>query len=281
MGDRGGPDALTAIAAVAAERGFAACSLRAVTAAAGVNLGAVNYHFRSKEALIQAVAASNPRTVVAMMGGSAIITENWRGKVPAILMLWYPGMEGGTAIAATVDVASAASTMDMARTALDAFGDLDQHAGVRALSLQRDFGVPFSASAVAGAAETIECDAVAYLSPQGGIDEGELSGELAAGTAAIERKVAAIAGAEFNINSPAQHGDVLFRKLQLSGKKKTKTAGAPSTSMDVLEELCAQHPLPRLDEITMEVDSDRRAAYFRQAQNGLYVRMALLSLVLS
>ncbi|HET7840215.1 MAG TPA: aspartate carbamoyltransferase, partial [Terriglobia bacterium] len=40
------------------------------------------------------------------------------------------------------------------------------------------------------------------------------------------------------------------------------------------------HPLPRLDEITMEVDQDRRAAYFRQAQNGLFVRMALLTLVL-
>jgi len=41
------------------------------------------------------------------------------------------------------------------------------------------------------------------------------------------------------------------------------------------------HPLPRLDEIAKEVDSDPRAAYFRQAQNGLYVRMALLSMVLS
>jgi len=40
------------------------------------------------------------------------------------------------------------------------------------------------------------------------------------------------------------------------------------------------HPLPRLDEIAKEVDSDPRAAYFRQAQNGLYVRMALLSMVL-
>jgi aspartate carbamoyltransferase catalytic subunit len=40
------------------------------------------------------------------------------------------------------------------------------------------------------------------------------------------------------------------------------------------------HPLPRLDEIRMEVDNDKRAAYFRQAQNGLYVRMALLSVVL-
>lgn len=41
------------------------------------------------------------------------------------------------------------------------------------------------------------------------------------------------------------------------------------------------HPLPRVGEITTEVDSDQRAAYFRQAQNGLFVRMALLSMVLS
>jgi len=40
------------------------------------------------------------------------------------------------------------------------------------------------------------------------------------------------------------------------------------------------HPLPRLDEITMAVDRDPRAAYFRQAQNGLFVRMALLNRVL-
>ncbi len=36
------------------------------------------------------------------------------------------------------------------------------------------------------------------------------------------------------------------------------------------------HPLPRINEIDPEIDSDSRAAYFRQAQNGLYVRMALL-----
>ncbi len=41
------------------------------------------------------------------------------------------------------------------------------------------------------------------------------------------------------------------------------------------------HPLPRLEEIAMEVDQDRRAAYFRQAQNGLFVRMALLTVLLS
>jgi aspartate carbamoyltransferase catalytic subunit len=37
------------------------------------------------------------------------------------------------------------------------------------------------------------------------------------------------------------------------------------------------HPLPRVDEIAPEVDADPRAAYFRQAQNGLYIRMALLA----
>jgi aspartate carbamoyltransferase catalytic subunit len=37
------------------------------------------------------------------------------------------------------------------------------------------------------------------------------------------------------------------------------------------------HPLPRVDEITTDVDGDPRAAYFRQAQNGLYIRMALLA----
>ncbi len=41
------------------------------------------------------------------------------------------------------------------------------------------------------------------------------------------------------------------------------------------------HPLPRNDEISPEVDSDPRAAYFRQARNGLFVRMALLKMVLS
>lgn len=40
------------------------------------------------------------------------------------------------------------------------------------------------------------------------------------------------------------------------------------------------HPLPRVDEISASVDSDPRAAYFRQAQYGVYVRMALLAHVL-
>ena len=41
------------------------------------------------------------------------------------------------------------------------------------------------------------------------------------------------------------------------------------------------HPLPRVEEIAAEVDDDPRAAYFRQARNGLHVRMALLDRLLS
>jgi aspartate carbamoyltransferase catalytic subunit len=41
------------------------------------------------------------------------------------------------------------------------------------------------------------------------------------------------------------------------------------------------HPLPRVDEIDPAVDADPRAAYFRQARNGVQIRMALLDMVLS
>ena len=41
------------------------------------------------------------------------------------------------------------------------------------------------------------------------------------------------------------------------------------------------HPLPRIDEIAPEVDADPRAAYFRQARNGLHIRMALLDRLLT
>jgi len=45
-------------------------------------------------------------------------------------------------------------------------------------------------------------------------------------------------------------------------------------------EMVVLHPLPRVDEISTDVDTDPRAAYFRQMENGMFVRMALLSLVL-
>jgi len=51
------------------------------------------------ERLIEEIAAVNARSVVLVMAGSAVIMENWRDKVAAIVMLWYPGMEGGHAVA--------------------------------------------------------------------------------------------------------------------------------------------------------------------------------------
>ena len=49
--------------------------------------------------LVKAVAAANPRTIVVIVAGSAITLEEIRSEVPAILYAWYPGMEGGNAIA--------------------------------------------------------------------------------------------------------------------------------------------------------------------------------------
>ena len=51
------------------------------------------------EALVAAVAAANKRTIVVLMCGSAVLMERWRHSVPGILILWYPGMEGGHALA--------------------------------------------------------------------------------------------------------------------------------------------------------------------------------------
>ena len=42
------------------------------------------------------------------------------------------------------------------------------------------------------------------------------------------------------------------------------------------QDMYVLHPLPRVNEISVEVDSDPRAAYFRQVQYGVYIRMALI-----
>jgi len=49
---------------------------------------------------------------------------------------------------------------------------------------------------------------------------------------------------------------------------------------DAKKSLMILHPLPRVNEIAAEVDSDPRAFYFKQARNGMYVRMALLKALL-
>ncbi len=53
----------------------------------------------SHEALIQAVADANPRCIVVVQAGGAVIMARWKNHVPAIVMAWYSGMEGGNALA--------------------------------------------------------------------------------------------------------------------------------------------------------------------------------------
>jgi beta-glucosidase len=55
-----------------------------------------------QEALIQTVAKANRKTIVALTSGGEVDTRNWIGQVPAFLMNWYPGQEGGTAVAEIV-----------------------------------------------------------------------------------------------------------------------------------------------------------------------------------
>jgi beta-glucosidase len=50
-------------------------------------------------ALIRAVTAVNPRTVVVVIGGGTIVVDPWDAAAGAVLLAWYPGMEGGRAIA--------------------------------------------------------------------------------------------------------------------------------------------------------------------------------------
>ena len=51
------------------------------------------------EEIIRAVVAANPRTIVAIVASGAVLTESWRSQVPAVVMMWYAGMEGGHALA--------------------------------------------------------------------------------------------------------------------------------------------------------------------------------------
>ena len=53
----------------------------------------------AQQSLIQQLVAANPRTIVTLINGSPLELGGWIGRVPAVLEAWYPGMEGGNAIA--------------------------------------------------------------------------------------------------------------------------------------------------------------------------------------
>jgi aspartate carbamoyltransferase len=91
-----------------------------------------------------------------------------------------------------------------------------------------------------------------------------------------------------SLDQAARHADVLYMtRLQKERFANTTDYEALKDTFIVDAEfmrryprLTLMHPLPRVNEIAVEVDDFENAAYFRQAQNGLYVRMAVLALVL-
>ncbi|HSR46718.1 MAG TPA: aspartate carbamoyltransferase [Anaerolineales bacterium] len=71
-----------------------------------------------------------------------------------------------------------------------------------------------------------------------------------------------------------------FDDLEVYEKVKSAYVITPETLRRAKDTMIVMHPLPRVGEISMDVDEDPRAAYFRQMEYGLYVRMALLAMVL-
>lgn len=71
-----------------------------------------------------------------------------------------------------------------------------------------------------------------------------------------------------------------FQDLSVYEAVKGSYVITPQTLVPAKEEMVVMHPLPRVGEISMDLDDDPRAAYFRQVEYGLFVRMALLTMVL-
>ncbi|MBN2318071.1 MAG: DNA polymerase I [Acidobacteria bacterium] len=81
------------------------------------------------------------------------------------------------------------------------------------------------------------------------VDRGilqQMSSEMEKQLEGLTRKIYEAAGEEFNINSPKQLGTILFEKLNLPIRKKTRKTGSYSTDQAVLEELAQTYDLPKL-----------------------------------
>jgi DNA polymerase-1 len=73
----------------------------------------------------------------------------------------------------------------------------------------------------------------------------ELSADMERQITGLTAEIYALAGQDFNINSPIQLREVLFDRLGLKSAKKTAKTRAASTAEEVLDELAQHHPLPR------------------------------------
>lgn len=71
-----------------------------------------------------------------------------------------------------------------------------------------------------------------------------------------------------------------FEDIKVYDQLKGSYVITPDTLRLAKERMIVMHPMPRVDEISTKIDDDPRAAYFRQMEYGMYVRMALVALVL-
>jgi DNA polymerase-1 len=162
-----------------------------------------------------------------VVGYKALTEEDVRGKGPKALPFSQVPVEG---------------VLDFAGERADLAGQLATH-----------FGPLLDREGLGGVYRTLELPLVPILA------ELERSGvrvdvrALGAQSVVVEREmqdlareIYRLAGGEFNINSPKQLAEVLFDKLRLPILKKTGTTRTASTGVEVLEELAAQHDLPRL-----------------------------------
>lgn len=72
-----------------------------------------------------------------------------------------------------------------------------------------------------------------------------------------------------------------FKNLEEYDAVKNAFCITSHTLVNAKKSMIVMHPLPRISEISAEVDFDHRAAYFRQVEYGMFIRMALLALILS
>ena len=113
-------------------------------------------------------------------------------------------------------------------------------------------------------------------------DENNIKADIHTITGSVEIAPAAgLADAIFDIVSSGgtlvSNGLVEVEKVLFSEAVLIGTPGLDAEKMALAKEnMAVLHPLPRVNEILKEVDADPRAAYFRQVENGKFVRMALI-----
>ncbi|CDR95643.1 aspartate transcarbamoylase, putative [Babesia bigemina] len=92
-----------------------------------------------------------------------------------------------------------------------------------------------------------------------------------------------------DIEDGCEGTDVIYvtrlQKERMNSEDAMKLRGSYSVQKSLIAKLPPHvkimHPLPRVDELPRDIDADGRAVYFEQAENGLYVRMAMLYLILN